>query len=165
MERWRRVNGAVPEDARALLGACCGASRWVEGMMRRRPFATLEHALSAAEEEWWALGPDDWREAFSHHPKIGDVEALRVRFPTTHQLSSAEQAGIAGAPDAVLTALAEGNRAYEQKFGYIFIVCATGKRAEEILALLNARIGNAPDVEIKIAAAEQARISAIRLQA
>src|SRR5687768_17210544 len=97
MERWRRVNEAATDEARALLTACCGSSRWVEAMLRRRPFSSQDAALAAARHEWFRLSPDDWREAFSHHPTIGDRESLRARFPSTHQLSVREQASVADA--------------------------------------------------------------------
>ena len=132
-------------------------------MLERRPFGSRDALLSAADEVWHALGTDDWHEAFAHHPKIGDRESLRQRFPTTHALSAREQAGVDSASDAILDALAEGNRRYEQKFGYIFIVCATGRSAEEMLAMLTARLGNDPVREIQVAAAEQAGITALRL--
>lgn len=133
-------------------------------MLGRRPFAGQDAALAAARDEWFRLSPDDWRDAFSHHPKIGDGESLRARFPLTHQLSAREQASVADAGDAVLDSLADGNERYQQKFGYIFIVCATGKRADEMLALLEARLPNDPETEIRIAAEEQARITAMRLR-
>jgi len=132
-------------------------------MLARWPFATLTDALTAGREEWFALTPDDWREAFTHHPKIGDRDTLRRRFPATHQLSEREQSGVAGASDDVLDALAAANRAYEERFGYIFIVCATGKSANEMLAILNQRLGNEPAVEIGVAAEEQAKITALRI--
>ncbi len=132
-------------------------------MLARRPFGSLEALRAAAREEWFALTPSDWREAFSHHPRIGDRESLRQRFAATRQLSENEQAGVRDAPDEVLEALAEGNLAYERRFGYIFIVCATGRTAEEMLALLRARLDNDPDQEILIAAEEQARITELRL--
>lgn len=133
-------------------------------MIARRPFGSRDALLAAAREEWFALSPDDWREAFSHHPKIGDREALRARFPATRHLSEREQAGVSGASDDVLEALAEGNLAYEQKFGHIFIVCATGRSAEEMLAALRARLVNDVDTEIRLAAGEQAKITALRLE-
>ena len=132
-------------------------------MLGRRPFAGQDAALAAARDEWFRLSPDDWRDAFSHHPKIGDGESLRARFPLTHQLSAHEQSGVAGAGNALLDAPADRNGRYQQKFGYIFIVCATGKPADEMLALLEARLQNDPEAEIRIAAEEQARITAIRL--
>jgi 2-oxo-4-hydroxy-4-carboxy-5-ureidoimidazoline decarboxylase len=169
MELWRRVDLGGPIQARAALRSCCGATRWVDRMMARRPFHSREAVLGAAREEWFALSPEDWREAFSHHPKIGDRGLDRRslgeggRFPETHHFSSKEQAGVARASEDVLTALAEGNRAYEEKFGYIFIVCATGRSAEEMLVLLRARMANDAETEIRIAAEEQAKITAIRL--
>jgi 2-oxo-4-hydroxy-4-carboxy-5-ureidoimidazoline decarboxylase len=163
MELWQRVNEAAVDEACAFLRTCCGSARWVERMLMHRPFADPEVALRAARDEWFALSEDDWREAFSHHPTIGDRESLRARFPATHQLSASEQAGVGGAADEVLDALAEGNREYEQRFGYIFIVCATGKTADEMLALLRTRLTNDPAMEIRVAAEQQAQITAIRL--
>ena len=132
-------------------------------MLHRRPFGSDEELFAAARAEWFALTPDDWREAFRHHPKIGDRDALRARFPTTAHLSEREQRGVAGVSDETLDALAEGNRAYEERFGYIFIVCATGKTADEMLALLRARVANDPHTELLIAAGEQAKITELRL--
>ncbi|HKW00662.1 MAG TPA: 2-oxo-4-hydroxy-4-carboxy-5-ureidoimidazoline decarboxylase [Vicinamibacterales bacterium] len=165
MEQWQAIDAAQPEDARRLLRSCCGSERWVEEMMRRRPFASRETALSAARDVWRALDETDWKEAFSHHPKIGDREALRRRFPESHHLSAREQAGVDGAHGDVLGALASGNQEYKARFGYIFIVCATGKSAAEMLALLRQRLTNDPADEIRVAAEEQARITALRLTA
>ena len=134
-------------------------------MMQRRPFGSTETLLAAARSEWFALGEDDWRDAFRHHPKIGDREALRSRFPHTADLSAQEQHGVTGASGDILDALAEGNREYESKFGFIFIVCATGKSAAEMLGLLRARLPNPPEREIGIAASEQAKITQLRLLA
>ena len=162
---WRRIDSATENEARALLRTCCGATRWIERMLARRPFGGRDAIQAAARAEWWALGPDDWREAFGHHPRIGDREALRARFGDAGDIPGREQAGVAGAAAGVLDALAEGNRAYEARFGYIFIVCATGKRAEEMLGMLQTRLRHGPDKEIRIAAEEQARITALRLDA
>jgi 2-oxo-4-hydroxy-4-carboxy-5-ureidoimidazoline decarboxylase len=163
MDTWQSIDRASPEEARRLLARACGSSRWVERMLGRRPFGSREALLSAARAEWDTLDERDWREAFTHHPKIGDREALRERFPSTHALSAREQAGVDRALDAVLDALADGNRRYEERFGYIFIVCASGLSAGEMLAMLNARLGNDPGHEIRIAAGEQAKITALRL--
>lgn len=155
----------VPEGhARAILSTSCGSSRWVDRMLARRPFGTLDALLDAARAEWSALSEDDWREAFGHHPEIGDREGLRRRVAATRQLSEREQAGVESAPAEVLDALAEGNRAYLEKFGYIFIVCATGLSAAEMLASMQARLKNDPATEIRIAAAEHARITELRLR-
>lgn len=146
-----------------MLERCCGSSRWVEGMMGRRPFGSEAAMLQAARDEWFALSEADWREAFAHHPKIGDRDALARRFAATRHLSSREQSGVDEAPEATLAALADRNSAYEARFGYIFIVCATGRSADEMLALLEQRLGHRPEEEIRIAAEEQARITALRL--
>jgi 2-oxo-4-hydroxy-4-carboxy-5-ureidoimidazoline decarboxylase len=160
---WRQLDGAADADARALLLAACGSSRWIERMLARRPFGSRQALLDAARAEWTALGPDDWREAFRHHPEIGDVTALRERFPATHQHSAREQSGVQAATEDVLRRLADGNRRYRERFGYTFIVCATGKSAEEMLRLLEARLEHDAAVEIRVAAEEQARITALRL--
>jgi 2-oxo-4-hydroxy-4-carboxy-5-ureidoimidazoline decarboxylase len=164
MEPWRRLDRASADEVRAILMSCCGSTRWVERMLTHRPFASREALLDAARIELQALEPFDWREAFGHHPKIGDREALRTRFGATRHLSEKEQAGVTGASDAVIDALAAGNREYEERFGYIFIVCATGKSADEMLSLLRDRLTNDPEREILVAAEEQAKITAIRLE-
>jgi len=165
MEQWQAIDAAPPEDARRLLRACCGSERWGERMIRSRPFATRETALSAARDVWLALDETDWKEAFSHHPKIGDRDALRRRFPDSGHLAAREQSGVAGAHGDVLGELASRNHEYEARFGYIFIVCATGKSADEMLALLRERLTHDPAEEIRVAAEEQAKIAALRLTA
>ena len=159
-----RVDEARPEEARELLRACCGSSRWVDRMLARRPFGSLEALLDAARAEWLALTPADWQEAFAAHPRIGDLASLRERFADTRHLAAREQSGVEGAPEEVLAALAAGNAAYQQKFGYIFIVCASGLSAAQMLGMLQDRLKNDPATELGIAAEEQARITALRLQ-
>lgn len=158
------LDGASVEEARALLTRCCGAHRWVDAMIDQRPFRSDERLLDEAYRTWLSLDAADWREAFAHHPKIGDRAALQAKFAATRHLSANEQSGVDNAADDVLDALERGNRLYQERFGYIFIVCATGKTAVEMLALLESRLGNAPEVEIGIAAEEQARITALRLR-
>ena len=133
-------------------------------MLGRAPFDDHDALLDAAREEWFALDESDWLEAFFHHPTIGDRASLEARFPATHDLSAKEQAGVGSAHADVIDALARDNAAYLERFGFIFIVCATGKTAEEMLALLNLRLGNDRATEIRIAAEEQAEITALRLQ-
>src|SRR5438552_18819896 len=99
-------------------------------MIAKRPFVSQLTLVRIAQQIWMDLSPEDWREAFAHHPRIGDLESLRRRFATTADLASREQAAVATATTATLEALAEGNRAYEAKFGYIFIIFATGKSAD-----------------------------------
>jgi 2-oxo-4-hydroxy-4-carboxy-5-ureidoimidazoline decarboxylase len=132
-------------------------------MLARRPFGGRDALLTAARDAWTAASADDWKEAFRHHPKIGGRDLARRRFAATLHLAQKEQAGVAGASADVIAALADANRAYEARFGYIFIVCATGRTAAEMLALVRARLGNDPAMEIHVAAAEQARITALRL--
>lgn len=132
-------------------------------MMARRPFGGDRKLLFAARNEWFGLTEADWLEAFSHHPKIGDRDALAARFPATHDLSSNEQASVDGANAEVIAALAEANERYLERFGFIFIVCATGKSAEEMLQLLRDRLKNDRATELRKAAEEQAKITALRL--
>lgn len=163
MASWQ-VDHATPASAREILARACGSTRWVERMMARRPFGTDAKLLAAARVEWFGLTEADWLEAFSHHPRIGDRAALEARFPATHDLSATEQARVGGANAAVIAALADANERYVARFGFIFIVCATGKTAEEMLALLRARLANDRAAELRIAAEEQARITALRLR-
>ena len=163
MESWQRLDRASADEAHELLATCCGSSRWADRMLTRRPYGSRVGLLTAAREEWDALDPRDWHEAFAAHPRIGDREALAARFPSTHELSTREQAGVAGAGDDLLEALAAGNRRYEEKFGYIFIVCASGKSAGEMFAILSTRLNNEPATELRAAAAEQLKITELRL--
>lgn len=133
-------------------------------MIERRPFKDAGHLFALAEETWNSLGSQDWKEAFSHHPKIGDVHALREKFASTAAWASGEQSGVKSASDETLRRLAEGNAEYERKFGYIFIVCATGKSAEEMLEMLESRLTHPAERELNIATAEQAKITRIRLE-
>jgi 2-oxo-4-hydroxy-4-carboxy-5-ureidoimidazoline decarboxylase len=163
MSQAHAINAAEPEAARELLTRACGSHRWVDRMLARRPFANDARLLFAARNEWFGLTEPDWLEAFSHHPRIGDRAALETRFPHTHDLSSKEQSAAGAAREDVLTALADLNNQYYDRFGFIFIVCATGKSAEEMLALLESRLRNERAAELRIAAEEQAKITALRL--
>jgi 2-oxo-4-hydroxy-4-carboxy-5-ureidoimidazoline decarboxylase len=158
------LNEIPLEQAGEAFERCCGARAWVALMCAARPFANAAALAEEAERAWQSLSPDQWREAFAHHPRIGDVESLRRRFATTASWAANEQRGAAGAGEQTLAALASGNREYEEKFGYIFIVCATGKSAGEMLALLEARLHNDPGAEIRIAAEEQMKIIRLRLE-
>jgi 2-oxo-4-hydroxy-4-carboxy-5-ureidoimidazoline decarboxylase len=155
------LNALPAGEARAAFLRCCGSPRWAEAMQCSRPFRDAEELQRAAEQIWKGLGSRDWLEAFSHHPRIGDGAALRARFAGTWSVG--EQEGAAGAPGAVLDALAEGNREYEARFDRTFIVCATGRSAAEMLALLRERLANDAETELRIAAEEQARITRIRI--
>ncbi len=158
------LDGMSEAEALAALTRCCGARRWVAGMLQRRPFTTDEALMAAADATWAAAGPDDVREALLHHPEIGaDIDELRRKFQSTAQWSQGEQAGVGSASETVLQALRAGNVAYKQKFGHIFVVCASGKTAAQMLALLQARLPNDAELELSIAAAEQGKITKLRL--
>jgi 2-oxo-4-hydroxy-4-carboxy-5-ureidoimidazoline decarboxylase len=156
---------ALPPPTRAeALATCCGATAWVATLNQQFPLASADALYEAAERTWHNLTEADWREAFAHHPKIGDVSALREKFASTATWAAGEQGAVNQASLETLEALAAGNAAYERKFGYIFIVCATGKSAAEMLALLQARLPNDPSQEIHVAMREQAKITRLRLQ-
>lgn len=164
MDALTRLASLPESDAVAAFLRCCGSRRWAEAMASGRPYRDEPSLLAAAERAAEPLSRADWLEAFSHHPRIGDRSGLAARFPRTAAWSSGEQAGVAEAGASVLDALLDGNRAYEARFGHIFIVCATGKSAAEMLALLCERLANDPDRELGVAAAEQRKITAIRLK-
>jgi 2-oxo-4-hydroxy-4-carboxy-5-ureidoimidazoline decarboxylase len=159
------LNNLPQSELADALSKCCGSTVWVQNMLAIFPVADAEMLMQQATVIWNKLSEADWREAFTHHPKIGgDVAALREKFASTSTWAEGEQASVKQASQATLEALAAGNSDYEQKFGYIFIVCATGKTAEEMLTLLQARLPNKPEVEILIAMGEQDKITRIRLE-
>jgi 2-oxo-4-hydroxy-4-carboxy-5-ureidoimidazoline decarboxylase len=160
-----KLNAMSGAEAEAALTRCCGAARWVAGMLARRPFASDEALHAAADEVWAQMERADILEAFGHHPRIGaDLDALRRKFSATASLSAAEQAGALSASEAELRRLHQGNLAYEQRYGHIFIVCASGKSAAQMAEILEARLDNPPEDELRIAAAEQAKITHLRLE-
>jgi 2-oxo-4-hydroxy-4-carboxy-5-ureidoimidazoline decarboxylase len=156
---------ALPEhEAAPLLESCCGSHEWVQGMLARRPFGTLRRVLEAADDVWWSLDTDAWREAFDHHPRIGERSATATQSDAARAWSADEQRGASGAAAGTRQALAEGNREYERRFGHIYLVCATGKSAEEMLVILASRLSNDPATELRVAAGEQAKITRLRLE-
>lgn len=158
------INSLAKEKAREAFFHCSGSAIWTERMLSQRPFASEELLIEAAENAWDELNHDDWLEAFKIHPKIGDIDSLRKKFASTSSWAKNEQAGVNAAGEAVLERLADGNKRYEERFGYIFIVCATGKSAEEMALLLEERLGNKPESEFENAAGEQKKITRIRLE-
>ncbi len=136
---------------------CCGSSEWVTRMLAARPFRNVTNLEAIATETWWKLSPTDWLEAFSKHPKIGEKSKVS-------QWSAEEQSGMNSAAAETAAKLAELNRLYFDKFGWIFIVCATGKSADEMLSLLEQRLPNHSEEELRIAAAEQSKIMLLRLR-
>ena len=159
-----RLNALPAEDAERALLACCGSRAWARQVAAARPFAGADALMERADAVWWGLDPADWLEAFRSHPRIGEKKAEAGQTAREKAWSAGEQAGMGSAADATRQALADGNRAYEARFGHIYIVCATGRSADEMLALLQSRLRNDPDAEIRVAAEEQRKITRIRLQ-
>ena len=158
------INKLTAHEAAEAFNRCCGSREWVKLMVEQRPFPTLEDVYKSALTNWASLDRKDWLEAFSHHPKIGDLASLKKKFPTTAEIALQEQGKVAGAREETLVALAKGNKDYEEKFGFIFIVFATGKSPEEMVKLLQERLSNDPETELKTAAEEQQKITRLRLE-
>jgi 2-oxo-4-hydroxy-4-carboxy-5-ureidoimidazoline decarboxylase len=158
------LNTLPKPQLRQELMKCCGSVAWVEKIITFFPIEDLVELLEDAEEQWFKCSPEDWKEAFSHHPKIGDLDSLKKKFASTANWAMGEQSGTSTASEETIQALAKGNTEYEAKFGYIFIVCATGKSAAEMLANLQSRLTNDPKEEIEIAADEQNKITRLRLE-
>lgn len=163
------LTGALPafnalptQETEAALLRCCGAIRWARGLAAMRPFATSDAMLEIASDLWWALTPDDWRQGFSSHPKIG--AKLDTQGDSSALWSAKEQAGAATADSATREALAGLNDEYETRFGHIFIVCASGLTGEQMLERLRTRLQNDPETEMLTAAEEHLRITKLRLQ-
>jgi 2-oxo-4-hydroxy-4-carboxy-5-ureidoimidazoline decarboxylase len=150
------LNRLTTSQAEVQLLQCCGSKRWAATMAAERPFRGQEVLLAAAERIWWSLDAADWLEAFAAHPRIGDRP--------TSAWSAQEQAAAAAPDEDVRRRLAEGNRAYERRFGYTFIVCATGRAAVDLLSVLERRLSSEAADELQVAAAEQRKITALRLE-
>lgn len=159
----QQFNALSPGEASTLLQQCNASENWSKTVAAGRPYADTAAIKEAAARIWNSLGEKDYLEAFEAHPMIGDVNSLRQKYASTKALASGEQSGAAGADDAVLQELSDLNHKYLEKFGFIFIVFATGKSAQEMLALLKARIGNTRSEEIANAAAEQLKITLLRI--
>ena len=158
------LNELAAGEARKELLKCCGATRWAEAVEQARPYASLEQLITRAVDVWWDLDESDWLEAFRSHPKIGEKKAASAVSAESQQWSTQERQGVQNAAQQVVEKLAKLNVDYEKKFGFIFIVCATGKSSDEILALLEERFANDAATELRIAAAEQAKITELRLR-
>jgi OHCU decarboxylase len=161
LARWNRFSAA---EAEGEILACCGSRSWADAMTARRPFASLAELISAANEVWRGLGESDWLEAFRSHPQIGELHAEQKQSARSAQWSAGEQGGTASAEETVKLALAEGNREYERRFGHIFIVCASGKSAAEMLDILRRRLHNDAQGELREAAEQQRQITELRLR-
>lgn len=147
-----------------LLHKCCGSSQWVDKMLHVFPIDDLVELLEEADEKWDECQKNDWLEAFDSYPETVDIESLQEKYYATADWAQVEQAGASKGSKELSAALAEGNKLYKEKFGFVFIVFATGKTSEEMLSILEERLQNNPDDELKIAAAEQIKITKNRLQ-
>jgi 2-oxo-4-hydroxy-4-carboxy-5-ureidoimidazoline decarboxylase len=159
-----KLSSLTDSDARAALTNCCAAEKWINGMLAARPFASDDALFAACHEIAATLNESDWLEAFAAHPLIGDVDSLRKKYSATKQLAAGEQSGVEAASEATLRELAMLNAAYLQRFGFIFIVFAAGKSAGEMLAILKSRINNSRNQELANAAAEQLKITRLRIE-
>ena len=156
---------AMPDTEAAFkLAACCGSSKWVAAMVARRPYRTRDDLLAVSDDVARTLSSADWLEAFAYHPRIGERKSAATASSVAAAWASVEQSASSSASIATREALALANVEYEQRFGYIFIIYALGRSANEILAVLRQRLGNEPDAELAIAAAEQLRITRQRLE-
>lgn len=158
-------NSLSKEEVEKHLAACCGSAKWQQLVLKHFPFSSTTKLLNCVNDIWYnQCNGDDWREAFLHHPEIGNIESLKEKYAATRQLASNEQSGVELASDEVLQQLADANKRYKEKNGFIFIVFATGKSAAEMLALLNTRLENSTNDEINIAMGEQQKITINRLK-
>ena len=158
------LNSLTADEAAKELLQCCGSKRWANEMATGRPYETLEALLARADDVWWSLDRSDWLEAFRSHPKIGEKKAADKVSAQSQQWSGQEQSGLTDASQETTNSLAALNEAYEQKFGFIFIICATGKTSDEMLSALRERLQHDREAELPIAAAEQAKITELRLK-
>lgn len=158
----RQWNSATVDEALAAMISCCGARQWASGMVALRPLSNVMELSNEADRVWGSMKEEDWMEAFACHPRIGEEKASSARAQS-EQWSSQEQAAVIDAPDQTLTELAEGNALYEERFGFTYIVCATGKSAEEMLEILTRRLRNNRESELLEAAEQQRQILQIRL--
>ena len=153
-----RFNQLSDEEAAGELLAVCHSRRWAKQVAAGRPYADLDALQRAADEVWLGLSPEDWREAFAAHPRIGEGGGAAADW------SRQEQAGVGGAGQDVRQRLARGNAEYEARFGHVFLISAAGRDAGEILAALDERLGNDPATELRVAAGEHRRITRLRLE-
>jgi len=158
------LNNASLNEAKEALIKCCGSTYWAKNILRERPFQSKSDLLAKSDISWNTCTDVDALEAFSHHPKIGSVSNLEKKFASTAKWAKNEQQSVKKANKETIAKLAIGNKKYEAKFGYIFIVFASGKSAEEMLDLLENRLKNSAAKEIVIAKREQNKITKLRLE-
>ncbi|HEY1483322.1 MAG TPA: 2-oxo-4-hydroxy-4-carboxy-5-ureidoimidazoline decarboxylase [Candidatus Acidoferrum sp.] len=159
--RWNQLPKAAAAEE---ILPCCGSRAWAREMTAARPFEDVATLLATSDRIWLALGTADWLEAFQSHPRIGETRGHRKSSARSQQWSAQEQSRATESPEAVKQALAQGNREYERKFGRIFIICASGKSALDILGGLQHRLGNDDATELREAAEQQRQIVQIRVK-
>lgn len=160
----QELNALSKEEAASELLKCCGSQRWAARLVEERPFHDVESLLRVSDRIWLGLDARDWLEAFGHHPKIGERKAAKAVSADAQRWSEEEQSSASKSTEELLRELAAANSEYERRFGFIFIVCATGKTTEEMLSLLRDRLKNDADRELHVAAEEQRRITNLRLK-
>jgi OHCU decarboxylase len=158
------LNELAAQDAEREFLKCCGSLAWAQAMAAGRPFATESELFAKADDASAALVDEDWLEAFRAHPKIGGKKAVTVQSQQEQSWSSQEQSAMQSASADTVAQLAAGNHEYEAKFGFIFIVCASGQSSEEMLEILNQRLDNDSQTELFEAAQEQRKITRLRLE-
>ena len=159
LDEW---NNADPQTATEAMLACCGAQRWAARMVALRPVASVAALSDGADRIWAAMGESDWMEAFACHPRIGEKKAAAAS-EKSRAWSQQEQSATGSASKTVMEELAETNARYEERFGFTYIVCATGKTADEMLAILKRRLAGDRMAELREAAEQQRQITQIRL--
>lgn len=161
-----QFNSLSDSEATAKLLTCCTSEAWAKSLAAKKPFADVDAMLSASDASWneAAKSEANLMEAFEGHPQIGNVDSLKEKYRNTQASAAHEQSGASEADDSVLEALAKGNQDYLDKFGFIFIVFATGKSAQQMLDLLLARLPNSRETELANAAAEQNKITSLRIK-
>jgi 2-oxo-4-hydroxy-4-carboxy-5-ureidoimidazoline decarboxylase len=160
----QELNCLPIDRAKHLFMQCCTSEKWIEKMVASRPFTDTNGLRETADSIWNHLNEKDYLEAFDGHPKIGDIGSLKAKYANTKELASGEQLGASNTTDEIIVELAKSNRAYEEKYGFIFVVCATGKSAREMLSLLKDRLKNDRQQELEIASEEQRKIFHLRLE-
>lgn len=161
LERWNRHDAFTAESE---IMPCCGSRAWAQELASLRPFGDPESLLAVSDQVWSQLDIADWDEAFASHPRIGERKAPVTASAQSAQWSSREQSRAATANDDIQEGLKRANAAYEARFGRIYIVCATGKSAEEMLAILEKRLKNDDTAELREAVEQQRQITQLRLR-
>lgn len=160
----RQINQLDIDRATHLFMQCCTSQRWIKKMVTGRPYHNFADLSYSADQFWSQMTEQDYLQAFEGHPKIGDINSLHAKYANTKELAFGEQAGASQASEELISALADSNQTYEKKYGFIFIVCASGKTAEEMLVLLDTRLKNDRRRELEIASEEQRKILQLRLE-